>query len=220
MAVGQRRCARGSADPPTCARKSARPHAFGLPRDVSFTRDGFRRRARATRRGCAGACGTGGAGGRISRIGSGERCARTTRRAAKCWDYFPHDHARSRAYRWGEDGLLGICDRECRMCFGIALWNGKDPILKERLFGLTGPEGNHGEDVKEPTTTSTRRRRTRTCKALYKYPQSEFPYGHLVDENRRRTKAISSTTSRTPACSSTATGTCSSSTRRPRPTTS
>ena len=66
-----------------------------------------------------------------------------------CWDYFPHDHARSRAYRWGEDGLLGITDRQCRLCFGLALWNGRDPILKERLFGLTGSEGNHGEDVKE-----------------------------------------------------------------------
>src|SRR4029077_9673892 len=65
------------------------------------------------------------------------------------WDYFPHDHARSRAYRWGEDGLLGITDRECRLCFSVALWNGRDPILKERLFGLTSPEGNHGEDVKE-----------------------------------------------------------------------
>ena len=68
---------------------------------------------------------------------------------ATAWDYFPHDHARSRAYRWGEDGLLGITDRECRLCFALALWNGRDPILKERLFGLTGPEGNHGEDVKE-----------------------------------------------------------------------
>src|SRR5438132_1515316 len=65
-----------------------------------------------------------------------------------CWDYFPHEHARSRAYRWGEDGLLGITDRECRLCFALALWNGRDPIRKERLFGLTGPEGNHGEDVK------------------------------------------------------------------------
>src|SRR2546421_456764 len=64
-----------------------------------------------------------------------------------CWDYFPHDHARSRAYRWGEDGLLGISDRQCRLCFGLALWNRKDPILKERLFGLTGSEGNHGEDA-------------------------------------------------------------------------
>ena len=75
--------------------------------------------------------------------------ARGLFRHGDCWDYFPHDHARSRAYRWGEDGLLGISDRECRLCFALALWNGKDPILKERLFGLTGPEGNHGEDVKE-----------------------------------------------------------------------
>jgi hypothetical protein len=67
----------------------------------------------------------------------------------ECWTYLSHDHARSRAYRWGEDGLLGICDRECRVCFSVALWNGVDPILKERLFGLTGPEGNHGEDCKE-----------------------------------------------------------------------
>ena len=65
------------------------------------------------------------------------------------WDYFPHDHARSRAYRWGEDGLLGITDREGRLCFAVALWNGRDPILKERLFGVTNEEGNHGEDVKE-----------------------------------------------------------------------
>src|SRR5450432_1372895 len=96
-----------------------------------------------------------------------------------CWTYLPHDHARSRAYRWGEDGLLGICDRECRLCFSIGLWNGKDPILKERLFGLTGPEGNHGEDVKElyyfldATPTSS------YLKALYKYPQAAFPYGEL-----------------------------------------
>ena len=86
---------------------------------------------------------------RTSPSGSGGRCARTTRPTATCWDYFPHDHARSRAYRWGEDGLLGICDRQGRLCFALALWNGDDPILKERLFGLTGPEGNHGEDVKE-----------------------------------------------------------------------
>src|SRR5438093_6959693 len=65
------------------------------------------------------------------------------------WDYFPHDHARSRAYRWGEDGLLGITDRECRLCFALALWNGRDPIRKERLFGLSGPEGNHGADVQQ-----------------------------------------------------------------------
>jgi mannosylglycerate hydrolase MGH1-like protein/glycosyl hydrolase family 63 len=103
-----------------------------------------------------------------------------------CWEYLPHDHARSRTYRWGEDGLLGICDRECRLCFSLALWNGNDPILKERLFGLSGPEGNHGEDVKElyyyldATPTSS------YLKALYKYPQAEYPYARLVDENRRR----------------------------------
>ncbi|MCA9521105.1 MAG: glucosidase, partial [Myxococcales bacterium] len=102
------------------------------------------------------------------------------------WSYISHDHARSRAYRWGEDGLLGITDRECRLCFAFALWNGADPILKERLFGLTGPEGNHGEDVKElyyfldatPTFSYAR--------ALYKYPQAAYPYAALVDENRRR----------------------------------
>jgi hypothetical protein len=102
------------------------------------------------------------------------------------WDSFPHDHARSRAYRWGEDGLLGICDDQGLLCFALALWNGADPILKERLFGLTGPEGNHGEDVKEcyfyidatPTHSYMR--------ALYKYPQRAFPYTELVEENRRR----------------------------------
>ncbi len=105
-----------------------------------------------------------------------------------CWNYFPHDQARSRAFRWGEDGLLGITDRECRLCFALALWNGRDPILKERLFGLTNNEGNHGEDVKEcyfyldstPTHSYMR--------ALYKYPQSEFPYQQLIEENKRRGK--------------------------------
>ena len=105
-----------------------------------------------------------------------------------CWDYFPHDHARSRVYRWGEDGLFGFSDRQARICFSLALWNGKDPILKERLFGLTGPEGNHGEDVKElyyyldatPTASYLR--------GLYKYPQHEYPYARLVEENRRRGK--------------------------------
>ena len=102
------------------------------------------------------------------------------------WEYFPHDHARSRAYRWGEDGIGGISDRHQMICFGLALWNGRDPILKERLFGLTGHEGNHGEDVKEyyfyldstPTHTYMR--------MLYKYPQGEFPYHALVNENARR----------------------------------
>jgi hypothetical protein len=102
------------------------------------------------------------------------------------WQWFPHDQARSRAYRWGEDGLLGLCDNHGRLCFAVVLWNERDPILKERLFGLGGPEGNHGEDVKEyyfyldatPTYSYLR--------ALYKYPQCEFPYAQLVDENRRR----------------------------------
>ena len=102
------------------------------------------------------------------------------------WDYFPHDHARSRAYRWGEDGLLGITDRECRLCFGLALWNGRDPILKERLFGLAGPEGNHGEDVKEQYFYLDSTPTHSYMKALYKYPQAPFPYGELVAESRRR----------------------------------
>ncbi|MES1166297.1 MAG: glucosidase, partial [Verrucomicrobiota bacterium] len=105
-----------------------------------------------------------------------------------CWDYFPHDHARSRAYRWGEDGLLGLCDRQGRLCFGLALWNGADPILKERLFGLTGPEGNHGEDVKEQYFYLDSTPTHSYMRALYKYPQREFPYAWLVDENRRRGK--------------------------------
>jgi mannosylglycerate hydrolase MGH1-like protein len=102
------------------------------------------------------------------------------------WEYFPHDHARSRAYRWGEDGIGGISDNHQRLCFALALWNGHDPILKERLFGLTGPQGNHGEDVKEyyfyldstPTHSS--------MKFLYKYPHAAFPYERLVEENARR----------------------------------
>ncbi len=104
------------------------------------------------------------------------------------WHYFPHEQARSRAYRWGEDGLLGVTDRQCRLCFALALWNGRDRMLKERLFGLSGPEGNHGEDVKEcyyyldstPTHSYMR--------ALYKYPQAAFPYEQLVEENRRRSR--------------------------------
>src|SRR5947199_3056707 len=102
------------------------------------------------------------------------------------WNYFPHDHALSRAYRWGEDGLLGITDRECRLCFALALWNGEDPILKERLFGLTGPEGNHGEDVKEQYFYLDSTPTHSYLKALYKYPQAEFPYARLIDENARR----------------------------------
>ncbi|MGE9270411.1 MAG: MGH1-like glycoside hydrolase domain-containing protein, partial [Verrucomicrobiales bacterium] len=104
------------------------------------------------------------------------------------WGAFPHDHARRRAYRWGEDGLQGWTDRQCRLCFSPALWNGKDPILKERLFGVGGHEGNHGEDVKEcyyyldstPTHSYT--------KALYKYPQAEYPYARMRDENASRSR--------------------------------
>src|SRR5579872_636378 len=105
-----------------------------------------------------------------------------------CWEYFPHHHACSRAYRWGEDGLLGICDREGRLCFALALWNGRDPILKERLFGVSGPEGNHGEDVKECYFYQDSTPTHSYMKASYKYPQAEFPYAWLVEENRRRNR--------------------------------
>ena len=106
----------------------------------------------------------------------------------ECWRYFPHDHARSRAYRWGEDGLMGICDRQGRMCFSVALWNGQDPILKERLFGLTAEEGNHGEDVKEAYFFLESTPTHSYMKGLYKYPQRPFPYQWLVEENARRTR--------------------------------
>lgn len=104
----------------------------------------------------------------------------------EAWAYLPHDHARSRAYRWGEDGIAGFCDEQQLWCLALALWNGRDPILKERFFGLSGPEGNHGEDVKElywyldgtPTHSYMR--------MLYKYPQARFPYSDLVAENARR----------------------------------
>jgi hypothetical protein len=103
-----------------------------------------------------------------------------------CWNYLTHDQARSRAYRWGEDGLFGICDRECRLCFSLAFWNGQDDILKERLFGLTGPEGNHGEDVKECYFYLDSTPTHSYLKGLYKYPQGAFPYDQLVAENRNR----------------------------------
>ena len=104
------------------------------------------------------------------------------------WRYFPFDHARSRAYRWSEDGLAGLCDREQHLCFALSFWNGRDPILKERIFGLSGPEGNHGEDAKEywwyldatPTYSWLRWR--------YHYPQAEFPYARLRQENANRTR--------------------------------
>ncbi len=104
------------------------------------------------------------------------------------WDYFPHDHARSRAYRWNEDGIAGISDRHQNICFALALWNGRDPILKERIFGLTGNEGNHGEDVKEYYFYLDSTPTHSYMKYLYKYPQAEFPYSQLVDENRSRGK--------------------------------
>jgi len=102
------------------------------------------------------------------------------------WDYLSHDHSRSRAYRWGEDGLAGFCDLKQRICFGLALWNGQDPILKERLFGLTNGEGNHGEDIKEYHFHLDNTPTHSYAKWLYKYPQCEFPYADLVQENARR----------------------------------
>jgi hypothetical protein len=105
------------------------------------------------------------------------------------WNYFPYEQAHSRTYRWGEDGLLGICDRECRLCFALALWNGHDPILKERLFGLSGPQGNHGEDCKECYFYLDSTPTHSYMKALYKYPQAEFPYARLIEENGRRGKS-------------------------------
>src|ERR671935_71718 len=109
-------------------------------------------------------------------------------RDGNAWDYFSHDQARSRAYHWGEDGIAGLSDDKQRLCFALALWNGRDPILKERLFGLTNREGNHGEDVKEyyfyldatPTHSYLR--------GLYKYPQTAFPYAWLTEDHRRRSR--------------------------------
>src|SRR6516225_2646127 len=104
------------------------------------------------------------------------------------WDYFPHDHARSRAYRWGDDGLAGLCDDHGQVYLSLALWNEQDPILKERLFGLNNSEGNHGEDVKECYWYLDALPTHSYMKMLYKYPQREFPYNWLVEENRRRSK--------------------------------
>ena len=104
------------------------------------------------------------------------------------WQYFTHDHARSRAYHWGEDGLAGFCDLKQRLCFALALWNGKDPILKERLFGLSNSEGNHGEDVKEYYFYLDSTPTHSYMKWLYKYPQAAFPYADLVTSNALRTR--------------------------------
>ena len=108
--------------------------------------------------------------------------------SGSAWDYFPHDHARSRAYRWGEDGVLGISDNHQRLCFALALWNERDPILKERYFGLTGSEGNHGEDVKEYYFYLDNTPTHAYMKYLYKYPQAAYPYVDLIETNRRRTR--------------------------------
>ena len=99
------------------------------------------------------------------------------------WNDFPHDHARSRAYRWGEDGLAGLSDDQQRLCFSLALWNGKDPILKERLFGLTNSEGNHGEDVKEYYFYLDSTPTHSYMKYLYKYPHAAYPYDEIVKTN-------------------------------------
>src|ERR1700754_234005 len=104
------------------------------------------------------------------------------------WNYFSHDQSRSRAYRWGEDGLAGLSDDKQRLCLALALWNGRDPILKERLFGLTNGEGNHGEDVKELYYYLDATPTHSYLKMLYKYPQAESPYDRLVEENRNRGK--------------------------------
>src|ERR1700731_1364639 len=105
------------------------------------------------------------------------------------WDYFTHDQARSRAYHWGEDGLAGLSDDKQRLCFSLALWSGKDPILKERIYGLTNSEANHGEDVKEYYFYLDSTPTHSYMKYLYKYPQAEFPYAKLVGENRQRGKS-------------------------------
>ena len=114
--------------------------------------------------------------------------ARRLQREGDAWNFFTHDQARSRAYRWGEDGIAGISDDKQHLCFALALWNGKDPILKERLFGLTNSEGNHGEDVKEYYFYLDSTPTHSYMKYLYKYPQAAFPYADLVETNRRRTR--------------------------------
>jgi hypothetical protein len=104
------------------------------------------------------------------------------------WTSFSFDQSRSRAYRWGEDGLLGICDKNGLLCFSAALWNGKDPILKERAFGLSNPQGNHGEDIKDYYYHLANTPTHSFMRGLYKYPQQEFPYQHLIEENGRRSR--------------------------------
>jgi hypothetical protein len=107
----------------------------------------------------------------------------------EAWEYFPFEHAHLRVFRWGEDGIAGICDNRQRLCFALAFWNGRDPILKERLFGLSGKQGNHGEDVKEVYYYLDSTPTHSYMKCLYKYPQAEFPYKQLLETNQRRTRA-------------------------------
>src|ERR1700712_4865461 len=107
---------------------------------------------------------------------------------AQPWEYITHDMARSKAYRWGEEGIAGICDKQQLICFALGLWNKKDAIIKERFFGLTNPEGNHGEDVKELYYYLDSTPTHSYMKMLYKYPQEQYPYAWLLDENRKRTR--------------------------------
>ena len=164
---------------PAVARLERRAHAL---------RPRLARRAGAPRRGRRGHAALEAVGTRISASASGARCARTTAPTATPGTTSPHDQARSRAYRWGEDGIAGISDDQQRLCLALALWNGRDPILKERLFGLTNGEGNHGEDVKELYYYLDATPTHCYLKYLYKYPQAAFPYAWLVEENRRRGK--------------------------------
>ena len=129
---------------------------------------------------------TGVGGARISASDSGGRCARTTVPGGTAWDYLTHDQARSRAYRWGEDGIAGFSDDRQLLCLSIALWNGRDPILKERLFGLTNGEGSHGEDVKELYYYLDAVPSYAYARMLYKLPQAAYPYQWLIEENARR----------------------------------
>src|SRR5918912_545402 len=101
------------------------------------------------------------------------------------WEYLPHDHARSRAYRWNEDGIAGICDRHQYLCFALAMWNGRDPFLKERLFGVTNTQGNHGEDVKEYYFYLDSTPTHSYMKYLYKYPQAAYPYQQLIEQSKK-----------------------------------
>ena len=133
------------------------------------------------------------------------------------WNYFPHDQARSRAYRWGEDGLAGISDDHQVLCFALALWNGRDPIIKERLFGLTNSEGNHGEDVKEYYFYLDSTPTHSYMKYLYKYPQAAYPYDDLVATNRRRGNGRRWSTNCWIPASSTTTATSTSLSSMPRP---